>query len=548
MKIILQGETKEFDKPTKILDMFDNSNFKYYAARVNNKLKTLDYIVDKDSTIILLDLTNDSVIKFYQATLRYVIVMAVKKLYPNGNLVLSNSVSRSIFASLTNIGHPFLQNDLEKLNKEVQSIIKANYEFRRISVDTLDAEKYFSRVEDFKKAKVLKYHKDKKIQVYECNGYLNYMFEYMLPSTGYLKDYLLRLYSPGFLISYPRSECGGKIPDFKDEKVFRNELKDAIRWANKSNSRTISDLNEIIDSGRALEFINMCEAKHNKQFVELGDKIESCINSIKLICVAGPSSSGKTTFTNRLRIELKSRGIDPIMISMDDFYKPNNEIPIGEDGKKDFEDINALDLDLFDDVLFNLIQGEEVRIPYYDFKAQKREFKAPIKLKENQVVLIEGIHGLNDMIAKSVAEECKFKIFISPMAQYNIDDYNPISITDLRLIRRIVRDHKFRGFGCEQTLSMWQSVRKGEFKWIYPFQNNADYVFNSELSYELCVTKKHAIPILEAVDKNNPDYITAERLIKFLKYFEDISDKWIPCNSILREFIGESIFYTDDKI
>ena len=235
------------------------------------------------------------------------------------------------------------------------------------------------------------------------------------------------------------------------------------------------------------------------------------------------------------------------MISMDNFYKPLNATPLDEDGKPDFENIEALDLKLFDRTIFNLIQGEEVRLPIYEFKNRKREFSSPIKLKAHQPIMIEGIHGLNDLIATSIGEEYKFKIYIAPLAKYNIDDQNPISISDIRLISRMVRDFNFRGTGCEQTLSMWSSVRRGEFKWIYPYQNNADYVFNSELSYELCVMKKHAIPLLEQVDDKSSNYISANRLIKFLKYFNDISDKWIPCNSLLREFIGDSIFYTEDK-
>lgn len=547
MRVEINGIIKEFNSPTRIIDMFDNKNYDYFAAKVNNRLRELNYIVSNDCKIDLLDLTDDSVTKIYQATLRYVIVMAAKNLYPKGRICFNYSVSRSIFASMSNIGHAFLQEDLEKLSIEIHKIISANHPINRYSLTKAEAIEYYRSIGQMDKVKVLKYRPEDTVHCYECNGYKNYMFGYMLPSTGFLKSFSLRLYTPGFLISYPRSECGGKVPEFKDEKVFRTVLKEANLWANTSRAGSISQMNEIIESGNALEFINICEAKHNRQFTELGNKIESNINNIKLICVAGPSSSGKTTFTNRLRIELKSRGIEPVMISMDNFYKSLQETPLDEYGNPDFESIEALDLRLFDKTIFNLIQGEEVKLPIYDFTTKSRSFTEPIKIKPHQPIMVEGIHGLNDLIATSIGEEYKFKIYIAPMAQYNIDDHNPISLSDIRLIRRMVRDHNFRGTGCEKTLKMWSSVRRGEFKWIYPYQNNADYVFNSELSYELCVMKKHAIPLLEAVNTDSPYYIAANRLVKFLKYFEDINDKWIPCNSLLREFIGDSIFYTEDK-
>lgn len=547
MKIELNGIIKEYDKPTRIIDMFDNKNFDYYAAKVNNRLRELNYIVTDDSKIELLDLKDESVTRIYQATLRYVIVMAAKNIYPKGRISFNYSVSRSIFASMSNIGHAFLQEDLEKLSTEIHKIISSDYPINRYSLTKEEAMEYYKSIGQMDKVKVLKYRSENTVHCYECNGYKNYMFGYMLPSTGFLKKFSLRLYTPGFLISYPRSECGGKIPEFMDEKVFRTVLKEANLWANTSKSGSISQINDIVEEGNALEFINICEAKHNRQFAELGAKIQSNIDNIKLICVAGPSSSGKTTFTNRLRIELKSRGIEPVMISMDNFYKKYEDTPLDEYGNPDFETIEALDLKLFDKTIFNLIQGEEVKIPIYDFKTKSRSFSEPIKIKSHQPIMVEGIHGLNDLIATSIGEEYKFKIYIAPMAQYKIDDHNPISLSDIRLIRRMVRDYNFRGTGCEQTLNMWSSVRRGEFKWIYPYQNNADYVFNSELSYELCVMKKHAIPLLEAIKPDSPYYIAANRLVKFLKYFEDISDKWIPCNSLLREFIGNSIFYSNDK-
>jgi uridine kinase len=383
--------------------------------------------------------------------------------------------------------------------------------------------------------------------MYECDGYKNYMFGYMLPSTGFIKAYKLRLYAPGFIIQYPRSELGGVIPEFQDEKAFRDALREANHWGKLSNASYIHKMNELIEQGKALEFINLCETRHNNQFVQLGEAIAREISRIRLIAVAGPSSSGKTTFTNRLKIQLRSLGIDPFMISIDDFYKPgNSNVPTDEFGKPDFEHIDSLDRELFDEVMYKLIAGEKVALPHYNFADRKRTFGEPVALASNQPIMIEGIHALNDMLTPSIDNALKFKVYIAPQIQLHIDDHNPIPLPDVRLLRRMTRDYATRGTPCEKTFDMWASVRRGEFRWIYPHQSTADFVFNSELSYELCVMKKHVLPLLENIQSDSPYFIQANRLIKFLKYFRDIADTWVPCNSILREFIGGSIFYAKE--
>lgn len=546
MKIILNGKEIIKDQPVRITDLFDNSDFKYGAAKVNHRLRELNYIISNDAEVELLDLTSSSVSRIYQSTLRYVAAMAVKNIYPRARIHFNYSVSRSIFATVSGLGHAFLDKNFKEIQAEMERIISENYPINRFSFKKDEAIEYYKSIGAMDKVKILKYRTEDTVHVYECNGYKNYMFGYMLPSTGYLTKYRLKLYAPGFVMQYPRSECKGEIPEFHDEQVFRSSLKEANIWANTAKSESIAQLNEIVESGKALEFINICEARHNRQLANLGAKIADNIDEIRLICVAGPSSSGKTTFTNRVRIELKSRGIEPLMISMDNFYNPVEMAPKDENGNPDLEHIEALDLELFDSVIFRLIQGEEVQLPIYDFKTKERLFTEPVKIGAHQPILIEGIHGLNERIAPSIPDNQKFKIYIAPLGQYKIDDHNPISISDIRLIRRMVRDFQFRGTGCEKTLSTWQSVRNGEFKWIYANQNNADFVFNSELSYELCVLKKYAVPLLEEVSTESPNFITANRLLKFLKYFETITDKWVPCNSILREFIGGSIFYTED--
>lgn len=531
----------------RLYDLLEEAQRKsYQAAKVNNRIRELNYILSDDAEIEFIDLTDNDAVRIYQTTLRYLIAMATKKVFPNARIIYNYSLSRSIFAAVSNINRPFTNNDLKLIKEELESLISQDLPITRKSITKEEATRYYTASNYLDKVKVLKYRPEETVHIYECGGYKNYMFGYMLPSTGYIKDYILRLYTPGFVIQYPRAEVGGKIPPFEDEQVFSNALKEANLWGRISGASYIAQMNQLIEEKKALEFINLCETKHNNMLAELGEKIKQNIDDIKLLAIAGPSSSGKTTFTNRLRIELMSRGITPLMISIDDYYLGIDKAPKDEDGKPDLEHIDALDRELFNDDMCKLIEGEEVTLPHFDFETSSRKVGRTVKLEPHQPIMIEGIHALNDELTPSIPNHQKFKIYIAPQAQLHIDDHNPISISDIRLIRRMVRDHNFRNYGCEKTLAIWSSVRRGEFRWIYPHQKNADYVFNSELTYELCVMKKYALPLLQEIKPDSPYYIQANRLIKFLKYFKDIKDRWIPCNSILREFIGDSIFYADD--
>jgi len=547
MKIIMNKQIREVPSGTSIIELIEGNKYQYQAARVNNRIRELNYILQGDSTVELLTLKDSESQTMYQSTLRYLIIMAVKRLYPSAKIIFNYSVSRALSATIANFNRPFLQSDLDRIQTELDDIISRDLPISRYSISKEDAAAYYNEIGFSDKASILKYRKEETVHMYECDGYKNYMFGYMLPSTGFIKEYKLLLYAPGFIVQYPRSELGGKMPQFQDEKAFRDALRDANQWGNLTNASYIHQMNELIEQGKALEFINLCETRHNNQFVKLGEAIAREIDRIRLIAVAGPSSSGKTTFTNRLKIQLRSLGIDPLMISIDDFYKVGiDSTPVDEFGKPDFEHIDSLDRALFDGVMYKLITGEEVALPHYRFADRSRIFGKPVKLKPHQPIMIEGIHALNDMLTPSIDNALKFKVYIAPQIQLHIDDHNPIPIPDIRLLRRMARDYATRSTPCEKTFDMWASVRRGEFRWIYPHQSEADFVFNSELSYELSVIKKHVLPLLENVSSESPYFIQANRLIKFLKYFHDISDTWVPCNSILREFIGGSIFYANE--
>ena len=547
MRVNIDGKILNIDKPTRVIDLIDNKDKNIMCCSVNHSLRNLNYVITTDSFVELYDLNTSEGVKTYQASLRYIVVMACKNVLPKAKLTYNYSVSRSIFTSVSGLGHSFTYDNFNAIKEETDRLISLDLPIEHLMVSKDELLKVYEEFAYYDKIRFVEHETKEKYSLYKCNDYYNYMFGPLVPSTGYIKLYELKQYAPGFLIIYPRGECKGSLPQFEDEKTFRAALKEANRWANISKTESISRVNGMITEGSALELINLCETRHNAQLTHLGDKIEDHIDNIKVICVAGPSSSGKTTFTNRLKIELKSRGIEPFMISMDDFYKDDN-YPLDEDGKPDYEHIDSLNLGLFDEIILKLVSKEEVSLPKFDFATHSTTFSDPIKLKDNQPILIEGIHGLNPNIMPSIPDEQKYRIYIAPLGQYRFDSHNPISISDIRLIRRMVRDHFFRSTDISKTINTWSSVRRGEFKWIYPYQNNADFVFNSELTYEIPVLKKYAIPELKKVPKNSEAYMTASRLLKFLNFFNDISDKWVPTNSILREFIGDSIFYTEDKI
>ena len=531
------------DNQKRILDIIPaEEKYSYVAATVNNRIRELTYVLKEPSDVKLLDFKDTQAVKIYETSLRYLVAMATHRLYPQLDIRFSYNISRSIFCQILTPGFHTDLKFVDSIQAEMQRLIKADLPIERKLVTREEAAEIYKANHCDDKIDILKYRPDDKVHLYSCDGYVNYLYGYMVPSTGFLTHYKMKLFAPGLIIQYPRAECGGIIPEFEEDRTFGRTLKESYQWAVKVGTETVSKINEYVLKNGSVDFINMCESNHNNMLAELGKKIQQDIDSIRLICIAGPSSSGKTTFANRLRIELFSLGIKPIRISIDDYYKPKSEIPLDENGEVDLECLQALDTELFNSDMLRLINGEEVQLPRFDFKLGKRVPGRILKVDQNQPIIIEGIHALNDELTPDITKHQKFKIYIAPQAQICLDNHNPLSLTDLRLLRRIVRDNKFRKSSAEETISMWPSVRRGEFKWIYKNQEGADYVFNSLLPYELCVMKKHALPILTKIPNDSPYYIKANRLIKFLKYFVDIDDEVVPNNSLMREFIGGSCF------
>ncbi len=543
-KIIFNNEEKIYDQPVKVLDIVGDSR-EYLAAYVNKRVRELTYVVDKDSEIIPLTFKDRDAMRIYESSLRFLVAMAMHNIHPHYQIRFAYNVSRSVFLQILNQGTSASGVMIKELIAEMNRLVEQDIPLVRQIVSKEEAARIFAADGYQDKVDILRYRPEKTAHIYNCGNYRNYMYSRMVPSTGYIKKWNVRYYHPGIIIQYPRPEVGGVIPPFEDAPTFGKTLKRAHQWGLATGCDTIVGINERIEKDGDVEFITLCEQKHNRQLCELGQMIEDEKESIRLICIAGPSSSGKTTFANRLRIELLSRGIKPLRISMDDYYLDRGQTPLDEDGKPDFESVNALDIDLFNQNLADLIAGLEVDLPKYDFKQGKRVKGRTITVPQDQPIIIEGIHALNEKLTTSIPAHQKFKIFIAPQSQVNIDNHNPMSLTDLRLLRRMVRDHQFRNSSAISTLEMWPSVRKGEFKWIYDTQEGANYVFNSFSAYELSVMKKYAMPLLEEIDPESEHFPVAERLIRMLKFFDDLPDKWVPCNSIIREFIGGSCYQDD---
>lgn len=539
--ITFNNETKTYENPVTVLEIVGN-NKDYVCAYVNNRVRELTYSIDKDSIVQPLTCKDRDARWPYESSLRFLVAMAMRNIHPELTIRFSYNVSRSIFMQILNPGVTSNGQMVLDLQKEMERLVKLDLPLTRKIVSKEEATRIYLEEGFPDKAEVMKYRPEKTAHIYNCDGYKNYMYSRMVPSTGYINKYKIRFYSPGIIIQYPRSEANGEIPPFEDAPTFGKTLKQAHQWAIATGANTVVGINEHVEKDGVIDFINLCESRHNRQLCELGQMIENDIDNIRIICIAGPSSSGKTTFANRLRIELLSRGIKPIRISMDDYYLPRHLAPKDENGEPDLESVDALDKELFNQNMSDLISGMEVELPKFDFLAGKRVKGRTLKVPQNQPIIIEGIHALNDIMTSSIPNHQKFKIFIAPQAQINIDNENPISLTDLRLLRRIVRDYQFRNASAIDTIAMWPSVRKGEFKWIYSTQEGANYVFNSLLSYELCAMKKYAMPLLLQIDVENEYYPVAERLIRMLKFFIDMPDEWVPCNSLLREFIGNSCY------
>lgn len=511
------------------------------AAKVHNTLRELTYRFTEDATIEFVDLTSIDGMRIYQRSLLFVFLRASMELHKNIFVNVQHSLSKGLYCEIEH-DVDLSRKDIEDIRNRMREIVDGDEPFIKTAMKKDEALKIFESYHMMSKVNLLKYRESDSINIYSCGWLKNYFYGYMVPSTGYIKKFDLIKYDNGVILRHPTNFSKDELPEFKETPKIASIFGESESWGKILGVSDVASLNDHIVSGDSGEIIRIAEALHEKKVAQIADMIAH--SGKRVVLIAGPSSSGKTTFANRLKVQLKVNGLHPVTVSTDDYFVDREFTPIDEDGKYDFESIDAVDVEQFNLDLSRLLAGESVDLPTFDFKEGKRKYTGKkLQINDDQPIIIEGIHGLNEAFTRDIYRKDKFKIYISALTQLNIDHHNRIPTTDTRLLRRIVRDFNYRGHDARGTITQWPSVRKGEERNIFPYQEDADIIFNSALVYELAVLKKHAEPLLEQITDNEPEYSEAKRLLKFLGYVKSINDDELVMNiSILKEFIGGSAF------
>jgi len=511
---------------------------KYLGARINNEVYPLFKSPKQDDTIEFLDLRDVDGYRIYTKTISACFILACKHLFPDNDAIIHHFLGPGLYFEFSN-GKKISFKDMQMIEEKMKEIISMDLKIERKEYDRNEAIKIFEETNQVDKVMLFRSINKAKIKLYNIGEFIDFFHGYLAPSTGYISEFRLKYYYPGVLILFPNRRNRFDISLFEDQKKLAKIFEESNDWLEILSLSNLGALNSEILKGNIQEIIQISEALHEKRIAQIADSI--CNDrDITIILISGPSSSGKTTFSKRLSTQLRVNGKRPVAISMDDYFLDRDKTPIGSDGKPDFESIRALNLERLNEDLICLLEGETIELPLFNFITGKSEKSGNyIKVDREHPIIIEGIHALNPRIANEIPEKNKFKIYISALTQLNIDNHNRISTTDTRLIRRMVRDIKFRGNDPLRTFDLWKGVRHGEEKFIFPFQENADIMFNSALVYELALLKNYVLPLLYKIDSSSVYYSEVKKLIKFLDYFVPITDtKMIPPNSLLREFIG----------
>ncbi len=544
MQIEYNNTIIDVKKGTKVLELLKKEigkrNNEIIACKFNNEVKSLNYEINSNGKLELIDISNKDGMRIYKRGLIYIVAKAFRELYPEALITVNYQLYHSMLCELDNL--EVTEEMIEKVNKRVKEIIKLNLPITKEIMSKEKAMEFYEKEKTLKGRLQLDLKEKKEVTLYYCENYYNYFYGVMPVSTGCIKEYELLKYHDDFLIRYPSRKNPYDLPSFIECPKLVASLDEYEEVHKILNVNTLYKLNKIIKSRDIKDYILMDEALHEKKIAKIADKI-SQNKDIKVILIAGPSSSGKTTFAKRLELELKLNGIKPKTISVDNYFVERKDTPKDENGHYDFETIKAIDTKLLNNDLLKLLRGEEIDMPTFNFHEGKKEYRGnKMHLGKDEVLIMEGIHCLNDELTFLIPKTQKFKIYISCLTVLNIDYYNRISTTDTRLIRRIVRDNQFRGYSALYTLKMWPSVNKGEAENIFAYQEEADVMFNSSLIYELSVLKDYAIPLLNKITQEDVEYSEAKRLTSMLEYFESINSELVPSNSLLREFIGNSVF------
>jgi len=543
--IKLNGNDITVNKGTKIEDLVKGLKGKkdsiIVAVLINNEIKELTYRLEQDCNISFVDLTCEDGIRIYERGLKFLLLKAVNDLFPGLDLQIRHSVSRGVFFEI--LDYQVTSNDAKKIEKRMRELVEMDIPFTKVTVSIDEARKIFMEKGRQDKLRAIENREKDYVSLYRFDDIEEYFYGYMVPSSGYLKLFAVEAHHGGIVLILPKKENPNVLPDVPIPRKLFNIFTEYGEWINILGVEDVGKLNDVIKNGGLKDLVLVAEALHEKKIAEIADLIKHQQPQKRVIMIAGPSSSGKTTFAQRLSIQLRVNGLKPLIISVDDYFVEKTHTPLDEEGKPDYEALEAVDLHLFNQDINTLINGGEVEIPFYNFQTGMREYKGRrLKMSEGEVLVIEGIHCLNPKLTSEIKQENKFNIYISAITSMRIDRHNRIPTTDLRLIRRMVRDNRYRGTPAPKTIEMWPSVRKGEERNIFPFQENADAMFNSSLIYDLPMLKPLALPLLYEITNDMPQYAEARRLIEFLSYFVSAPNDLVPANSILREFIGGSLF------
>ncbi len=544
IKITINDKEFYVKRKTTLAEIVNEFQSNYHhpilIAKVNNTLKELNYEITKPKNIEFLDLTSREGNKIHVNALIFILVVSIKELYgAKYDIRVQHSIDKGLYIETNfEITEKRLNDIKEKMNK----IIAEERPITKLNVDRLEARDYFSKIGDKAKVNILKYTTNTYITLYKLGEYYDYFYTKMPINTKQVPEFdLTYLQNNGLVLRFPTVYINNQIKDYENHPNMFRVFNECHAWGELMHIKNAADLNALVSTGKVEELIRISETKQSNELLQLAEKIYNN-KDLKIVLLAGPSSSGKTTTSKKLCMFLRSFGVNPAVISMDDYFVEREETPLNEEGKPDYECLEAVDLKLFDNQIEKILKGEEVVTPTYNFLTGNKEYNNKIKLGNSDVLVIEGIHALDKRVLTNISKNKIFRIYISALTELNIDNHNYISTTDNRLLRRIIRDNKTRGHGVQRTISTWPDVRSGEEKYIFPYQDNADYTFNSALIYEIGVLKTYAEPLLYAVDPSDSCYEEAKRLINFLGFFLPIPADAIPKDSILREFVGGSFF------
>ena len=511
------------------------------AALINNELRELSYRVEADIEVSPITMASSDGFRIYRRSLAFLLMTAVHELFPGTTVYVDHSLTFGGYFCQVQGREPFSAKELGRIEARMHEIVETNEPILKTRVPLSDAVALFQARGDDDKVRLLNRRRKSYLTLYQLRGFRDYFHGYMVPSTGYLGVFSLHTYPPGFILRFPRSDPPMQLQPIVDYPKLLSVFREYGEWMALMGIHDVGCLNDVIVSERVREVVLVSEALHEQRVARIAEEIASRQGQVRLVLIAGPSSSGKTTFSKRLSIQLLANGLRPFALELDNYFVDREKTPRDELGQYDYESLDALDVPLFNSDLLRLNNGEEVTLPRYNFRTGLRETGAKVRLRPDHVIIVEGIHGLNPNLVPDIPPEVSYRIYVSALTQLNIDKHNRVPTTDTRLLRRIVRDAAYRGYPAEETIDRWGSVRQGEKRWIFPFQEHADVMFNSALLYELAVLKPLAAPLLLQVEPGTRAYVEAKRLMAFLEWFEPLAPDLVPDNSILREFVGGSI-------